>query len=132
MLQPGRRSAGWAWLFGIAVIAIVVVTLYGVNNQEPQTAANDQATAETTGSGSNAAPQSSPSAGRGTADAPKEQQAQGQTGKGTGAEQNPAAGTQGNKNVTTGQGAPQGDHQSADTQNTGGNAPPKRTPPAQK
>jgi hypothetical protein len=128
MLQPGRRSAGWAWLFGFAVIAIVVVTLYGVNNQEPQVAANT--TAETTGSGSNAAPQSSPSAGRGTADAPKEQQAQGQTGKGTGAEQNPAAGTQGDKNVTTGQGAPQGDHQSADTQSNGGNAPPKQ--PAQK
>jgi hypothetical protein len=54
MLEPGRRSSGWVWLFGIAVLAIVVVTLYGVNNQEPQTAAQaPQAQSSTTG----AAPQ---------------------------------------------------------------------------
>jgi hypothetical protein len=133
MLEPGRRSSGWVWLFGFGVIAIVVVTLYGINNQEPQVAANDHATTETSGSGSNAAPQSSLAAGRGTADAPKEQQSQGQTGQGTGAEQNPAAGTQGDKNVTTGQGAPQGDHQSAAThENSGGNAPPKQEGQTQK
>jgi hypothetical protein len=103
MLQTGRRSSGWMWLFGIAILVIVVGTLYGINNQEPQTASNEPA-AQTTGSGSNAAPQSSPAAGRGTADAPEEQQAQGQTGKGSGAEQNPAAGAQGKSGATTGQG----------------------------
>jgi hypothetical protein len=54
MLQPGRRSSGWVWLFGIAVLAIVVVTLYGLNNREPQTASNEsasqaQSSSETTG-----------------------------------------------------------------------------------
>ena len=101
MLQPGRRSTGSLWLFAILILAIVAGTLYGINNQEPQTAANEPAT-ETTGS--NAAPAPAASGGRGTADAPKEQQAQGQTGQGTGAEQNPAAGTQGTPNATTGQG----------------------------
>lgn len=58
MLQPGRRSFGWVWLFGIAVVAIVVVTLYGINNQEPQTASNEsaapaQSSGETTGAAPN-------------------------------------------------------------------------------
>jgi hypothetical protein len=54
MLQTGRRSSGWVWLFGIAVLAVVVVTLYGLNNREPQTASNEsapaaQSSSETTG-----------------------------------------------------------------------------------
>jgi hypothetical protein len=54
MLEPGRRSSGWVWLFGIAVLAIVVVTLYGINNQEPQTAANEPAAqSSTTGAAPN-------------------------------------------------------------------------------
>jgi hypothetical protein len=56
MLEPGRRSSGWIWLFGIAVLAIVVGTLYGINNQESQTASNEPAPAQV--SGSNAASQS--------------------------------------------------------------------------
>jgi hypothetical protein len=63
------------------------------------------AATETTGQGT--APQSPVSGGRGTAAAPKEQHAQGQSGNGSGAEQNPAAGTQGNKGATTGQGGQQ-------------------------
>jgi hypothetical protein len=59
MLEPGRRGPGWILLFAIAVTAIVAGTLYGLNNQEPQTAVNESAPAtqsqsrETTG----AAPQ---------------------------------------------------------------------------
>jgi hypothetical protein len=68
MLEPGRRSFGWVWLFGIAVIAIVVVTLYGVNNQEPQTAANESAPP-------------AQSSGETTGAAPKDQQADQQNGK---------------------------------------------------
>jgi hypothetical protein len=53
MLQSGRRSSGWVWLFGLAIVAIVTVTLYGMNNREPQTAANEpaatQGQAQTTG-----------------------------------------------------------------------------------
>jgi hypothetical protein len=73
MLRPGRRSSGWAWLFGIAVIAIVVVTLYGVNNQEPQMAANESAPP-------------AQSAGETTGAAPKDQQADQQNGKSDGAQ----------------------------------------------
>jgi hypothetical protein len=58
MLQTGRRSSGWVWLFGIAVVAIVAVTFYGLNNQEPQTAANESAPqAQSSGETTGAAPQ---------------------------------------------------------------------------
>lgn len=58
MLQPGRRSFGWVWLFGIAVLAVVVGTLYGINNQEPQTASNESAPqAQSSGETTGAAPQ---------------------------------------------------------------------------
>jgi hypothetical protein len=79
MLEPGRRSSGWIWLFGIAILAIVVGTLYGINNQESQTASKEPAPAQV--SGSNAAPQSG---GETTGAAPKDQQSNQQNGNGGG------------------------------------------------
>jgi hypothetical protein len=104
MLEPGRPSHAWVWAIGFAVIAVVVGTLYALNTPTPQNTASESTA--TQASGSNATPQSQPSGGRTTGSAPPEQQAQGQTGKGTGGEQNPAAGTQGNQQ--SGQGAAQG------------------------
>jgi hypothetical protein len=71
MLQPGRRSSAWVWLFGLAMIAVIAGTLYGINNQEPQTAANEPAATEAPASGSAT-----------TGAAPKEEQADQQNGKG--------------------------------------------------
>jgi hypothetical protein len=71
MLQPGRRSSGWVWFFALAIFAVVAGTLYGINNQEPQTAANEPAATAAPGSG-----------GETTGAAPKEEQAGQQNGKG--------------------------------------------------
>jgi hypothetical protein len=71
MLQPGRRSSGWIWLFAIAMLAVISATLYGINNQEPQTASNEPA-----------ATAAQAPAGETTGAAPKEQQAEQQNGKG--------------------------------------------------
>ena len=51
MLQPGRRGPGWVWLFGIAIVAIVAATLYGINNQEPQTATTEPAATQAQNAG---------------------------------------------------------------------------------
>lgn len=101
MLQTGRRRTGSLWLFAFLILAVIAGTLYGINNQESQTATNEPAA--TQAEGPNAAPTSAVSGGRTTGSAPPEQQAEGQTGQGTGAEQNPAAGTQGNQNQPAGQ-----------------------------
>lgn len=71
MLQTGRRSTGWIWLFAVAILAVIAVTLYGVNNQEPQTASNEPA-----------ATQAQAPSGETTGAAPKEEQADQQNGKG--------------------------------------------------
>jgi hypothetical protein len=63
MLKPGPRGPGWLWLLGLAAVAIVAVTLYGINNQEPQTAANEPA-----------ATQAQSAEGETTGAAPNEQQ----------------------------------------------------------
>ena len=65
MLQPGRRSSGWIWLFAIAMLVAISATLYGINNQEPQTASNEPSATEA---------QQAP-ASETTGAAPKEQQA---------------------------------------------------------
>jgi hypothetical protein len=71
MLQTGRRSSSWIWLFAIAMLAVISATLYGINNQEPQTASNEPA-----------ATAAQAPAGETTGAAPKEQQAEQQNGKG--------------------------------------------------
>jgi hypothetical protein len=50
MLQTGRRSTTWVWLFAAAILAVVIGTLYGINNQEPQTATNEPAGTQASGS----------------------------------------------------------------------------------
>jgi hypothetical protein len=91
MLQPGRRSSGWVWLFGIAVLAIVVVTLYGINNQEPQTAANEPAAQSST-----------------TGAAPNDQQADQQNGQQSDQDaQKPGSGQQGGPANSPNAAAPQ-------------------------
>jgi hypothetical protein len=67
MLEPGRRSSGWAWFFALAIVAVIAGTLYGINNQEPQTASNEPA-----------ATQGQPTGSETTGAAPAEQQADGQ------------------------------------------------------
>ena len=97
MLQTGRRSSGWVWLFGIAIVAIVAGTLYGINNQEPQTAANEPAATQAQGSGET------------TGAAPKEQQADQQNGKSDATAQKVDASKQGAPANSQNSGTPQKD-----------------------
>jgi hypothetical protein len=52
--ESGRRIGGKIWAIGAAIFVVIVVTLYGLNNREPQTASNEsasqtQSSSETTG-----------------------------------------------------------------------------------
>ena len=44
-----RRSTTWIWLVALAVLVVVVGTLYGLNNREPETAANRSSPPQTAG-----------------------------------------------------------------------------------
>jgi hypothetical protein len=104
MLEPGRRSPGWVWLIALAVLVVVVGTLYGLNNQEPETAANQSAPPQT--SGQSGAPSTAMPTGRTTGSAPPEQPAdikQNQAGSAPqGGQQQPQNSDQGNKPAAQG------------------------------